>query len=84
MHPGADAASLTSRSPRLELTHLPTRLEPMRRLGAVLGLRAVWAKRDDCTGLGVGGNKVRKLEFDLAVAVKAVADCIEKATIPAA
>src|SRR3954466_11125662 len=76
MIPGAASASLTSRFPRVELAHLPTRVEPMRRLGAVLGLDALWVKRDDCTGLGLGGNKIRKLEFDLAAALEAEADCI--------
>ena len=33
-------------------------------------------KRDDCTGLGLGGNKIRKLEFCLAAAQEAGADCI--------
>ncbi len=51
-------------------------MEPMRRLGAALGLSSLWVKRDDCTGLGVGGNKVRKLEFDLAAALAQDADCI--------
>lgn len=62
--------------PRLHLAHLPTPLEPMPRLGAVLGLSSLWVKRDDCTGLGLGGNKIRKLEFDLAAARQAGADCI--------
>lgn len=62
--------------PRLSLAHLPTPLEPMRRLGALLGLDSLWVKRDDCTGLGLGGNKVRKLEFDLAAAQEVNADCI--------
>jgi L-cysteate sulfo-lyase len=62
--------------PRLRLAHLPTPLEPMPRLGALLGLSALWVKRDDCTGLGLGGNKIRKLEFDLAAARQAGADCI--------
>lgn len=62
--------------PRLRLAHLPTPLEPMPRLGAELGLTSLWVKRDDCTGLGLGGNKVRKLEFDLAAAQSAGADCI--------
>jgi D-cysteine desulfhydrase len=37
----------------------------MDRLGAELGLDAgrLWVKRDDLTGLGGGGNKVRKLEY---------------------
>jgi len=33
-------------------------------------------KRDDCTGLGLGGNKVRKLEFLLADAMKEGADVL--------
>jgi L-cysteate sulfo-lyase len=48
----------------------------MARLGAALGLPSLWVKRDDCTGLGLGGNKVRKLEFDLAAARAAGADCV--------
>jgi L-cysteate sulfo-lyase len=62
--------------PRTRLAHLPTPLEPMRRLGQELGLDALFVKRDDCTGLGLGGNKVRKLEFDLAAALAAGADCV--------
>jgi L-cysteate sulfo-lyase len=62
--------------PRLRLAHLPTPLEPMPRLGARLGLLSLWVKRDDCTGLGLGGNKIRKLEFNLAAACDAGADCI--------
>src|SRR3954451_6658267 len=54
----------------------------MRRLGAVLGLDALWVKRDDCTGLGLGGNKVRKLEFDLAAAMRAQADCVVCGGVP--
>lgn len=62
--------------PRLRLARLPTPLEPMPRLGAALGIRSLWAKRDDCTGLGLGGNKVRKLEFSLASAQAAGANCV--------
>jgi L-cysteate sulfo-lyase len=60
----------------IALAHLPTRMERMVRLGQHIGLNALWVKRDDCTGLGVGGNKVRKLEFDLAAAIEQGADCI--------
>jgi len=35
---------------------------------------ALFVKRDDCTGLGLGGNKIRKLEFGLAAAVAAGAE----------
>ena len=62
--------------PRLALAHLPTPMETMPRLAAQLDLAALWVKRDDCTGLGLGGNKVRKLEFDLASALDAQADCV--------
>jgi D-cysteine desulfhydrase family pyridoxal phosphate-dependent enzyme len=46
------------------LSHLPTPLEPIDRLGAALGLDPgiLWVKRDDMTGLAGGGNKVRKLD----------------------
>ena len=62
--------------PRLCFAHLPTPLERMPRLGAALGLSSLWVKRDDCTGLGIGGNKIRKLEFCLAAAQAENADCI--------
>lgn len=62
--------------PRLRLAHLPTALEPMPRLGALLGIASLHVKRDDCTGVGLGGNKVRKLEFNLAAAQEAGADVI--------
>lgn len=39
-----------SRSPRIRLGHLPTPLELMPRLSAMLGPE-IWIKRDDCTGL---------------------------------
>jgi D-cysteine desulfhydrase len=49
----------------------PTPVQRMDRLGAELGLAAgrLWVKRDDLTGLGGGGNKVRKLEFLCADAI---------------
>lgn len=53
--------------PRVPLAHLPTPLEATG-IGAIGGVR-VFVKRDDCTGLGFGGNKTRKLEFTLGDAV---------------
>lgn len=63
--------------PRVRLATLPTPLERAARLGAELGGPAggapdgvdLWVKRDDLTGLALGGNKVRKLEFLLAAAL---------------
>jgi 1-aminocyclopropane-1-carboxylate deaminase len=48
---------------RFPLAHLPTPLEPLKRLSAHLGGPGIWIKRDDCTGLAGGGNKTRKLEY---------------------
>ena len=61
---------------RLQLCHLPTPLEPLRRLTDELGGPRIFVKRDDCTGLAVGGNKARKLEFLLADALEQGADTI--------
>jgi L-cysteate sulfo-lyase len=68
--------------PRLPLAHVPTPLERLPALGAAIGLPDLWVKRDDCTGLGFGGNKVRKLEFDLAAAVEGQADCVVCGGVP--
>ncbi len=65
-----------SRFPRIRLAHLPTPLEPMPRLSALLGGPEIWIKRDDCTGLSTGGNKTRKLEFLMAEAVAQGADIV--------
>jgi D-cysteine desulfhydrase len=52
--------------PRTPLAHLPTPIEPLKRLTAHLGGAEIWIKRDDQTGLAGGGNKTRKLEFLMA------------------
>ncbi len=52
-----------SRFPRIKLCHAPTALEKMGNLSKLLGGPTLWIKRDDCTGIATGGNKVRKLEF---------------------
>ena len=49
----------------------PTPLEPAPRLGTALGLDELWIKRDDLTGLGGGGNKIRKLQYTCAQALQA-------------
>ena len=65
-----------SKFPRLRLAHLPTPLEPMKRLSEALGGPEIWIKRDDCTGLSTGGNKTRKLEFLMAEAQLQGADTV--------
>lgn len=54
--------------PRLHFAHLPTPIEPLPRLSALLGGPQLYIKRDDQTGLALGGNKTRKLEFLVAEA----------------
>jgi D-cysteine desulfhydrase family pyridoxal phosphate-dependent enzyme len=54
--------------PRIRLAHLPTPVEPMLRLARALHGPRLFVKRDDQTGLALGGNKTRKLEFVLAEA----------------
>jgi L-cysteate sulfo-lyase len=61
---------LLSRHPRVSLAHLPTPLEFLPRLTRHLGGPNIYVKRDDCTGLGTGGNKTRKLEFLMADALQ--------------
>lgn len=61
---------------RLTLSHLPTPLEYAPRLTQVLGGPQIWVKRDDLTGLALGGNKLRKLDFFMADALRHNADCI--------
>ena len=60
----------------IDLGHLPTPLEPMERLTTHLGGPSLWVKRDDCTDLGLGGNKVRKLSYVLRDALDAGADTL--------
>jgi len=60
----------------LPLGYLPTPLRPLFRLSQALGGPEVWIKRDDLTGLGLGGNKIRKLAFLLAEAQRQHADVI--------
>src|SRR2546429_6130604 len=62
--------------PRLGLANLPTPLEPMKRLTAHLSGPRLWVKREDATGLGFGGNKLRKLDYVLHEAVSSGADTI--------
>ena len=62
--------------PRVRLAHLPTPLEEMSNFSKVLGGPRLFVKRDDCTGLGLGGNKIRKLEFLMGEALELKADTV--------
>ncbi len=60
---------------RLSMAALPTRLHSLPRLSEYVGCE-LWIKRDDETGLGLGGNKARKLEYLMADAVQQEADTV--------
>lgn len=61
---------------RLHFAHLPTPIEELATLSAVLGGPRLLIKRDDQTGLAFGGNKTRKLEFLIAEAKELGADTL--------
>ena len=71
----ARLAGVLDALPRVAVTHAPTPLEPLHNLGRDLGL-SLYAKRDDCTGFGFGGNKIRQLEFYFGAAREAGADTV--------
>ncbi len=52
---------------RVSLGIFPTPIQRLENISRELGTN-VYVKRDDLTGIGLGGNKVRKLEFLLAEA----------------
>lgn len=55
--------------PRARIAHLPTPLEEVPRFAQRIGESRVFIKRDDCTGLLLGGNKARHNEFLLGDAL---------------
>ena len=60
----------------LNLAMLPTPLERIRRLSGVPDDLKILIKRDDLTGFGLSGNKVRKLEFLVSEALKKKCDTL--------
>ncbi len=70
--------SLLETFDRYPLTYGPTPVERLPRLSeAIGGSIEVWAKRDDCnSGLAMGGNKLRKLEYIVPDAIASGADTL--------
>lgn len=62
--------------PRVKAAHLPTPLEEATRLSEALGGPRIYIKRDDETGLALGGNKARKLEYLMGEARGVGADVV--------
>ncbi|HLI15143.1 MAG TPA: D-cysteine desulfhydrase family protein [Acidimicrobiales bacterium] len=72
----ADLAAVDfAKLPQHPLAMVPTPLVRAPRLSAAAGVD-LWIKRDDQTGLALGGNKARKLEFHLGHALAEGADTL--------
>lgn len=71
-----EVRSLLAKQPRVGLACLPTPLQEAKRLSEVLGGPRIFVKRDDLTGVAMGGNKSRNLEFRMVEPVRAGADVI--------
>jgi D-cysteine desulfhydrase family pyridoxal phosphate-dependent enzyme len=67
---------ILSNLPRIRLANLPTPLQELTNLTKRLEGPRIFIKRDDLTGLALGGNKTRKLEYLMGAAVKEGADYI--------
>jgi 1-aminocyclopropane-1-carboxylate deaminase/D-cysteine desulfhydrase-like pyridoxal-dependent ACC family enzyme len=76
MKTGADLIQKISQIPQVDLGYFPTPLEECSRLSEALGGPRIFMKREDCSGLAFGGNKVRQLTFTLGDAVAQGADTI--------
>ncbi|MBR0442666.1 MAG: D-cysteine desulfhydrase family protein [Firmicutes bacterium] len=61
--------------PKVSLGIFPTPIQRLDNISRILGTN-VWVKRDDMTGIGLGGNKIRKLEFLLADAIAQGAELV--------
>ncbi|MCL4424675.1 MAG: D-cysteine desulfhydrase family protein [Firmicutes bacterium] len=62
--------------PRIRVANLPTPLEELRRFRQAIGGPRLFMKRDDNTGLALGGNKARKLEYLMADALEKQCDVV--------
>ena len=62
--------------PQVDIGHFPTPLEACPRLSEALGGPRILIKREDCSGLAFGGNKVRQLTFTIGDGVNQGADTI--------
>jgi len=63
-------SSALNEQPRARLGLFPTPLHPLSNLAGHMGSSHLYIKRDDLTGLGMGGNKTRGLEFLLGRALE--------------
>lgn len=71
-----DVRERIGRIPRVSLGEFPTPITPCPRFSALFGGPEIFVKREDLSGLGLGGNKSRLLEFRLAEALNLGADVV--------
>ena len=71
-----DLRKRLDRLPRVHLAALPTPLDDLTRLSDALGGPRILMKREDLTGLAMGGNKIREFEYSIAQAVEAGCDVL--------
>jgi 1-aminocyclopropane-1-carboxylate deaminase/D-cysteine desulfhydrase-like pyridoxal-dependent ACC family enzyme len=64
------------RFPRVPVADVPTPLHECPRLAEAIGVKRLFVKRDDLTGLAFGGNKARKFALIFADALQKGADCV--------
>ena len=62
--------ALEKRLPWIPIGTYPTPVQKLENLGRAVGYENVWIKRDDKSSDVYGGNKVRKLEFAIADALR--------------
>jgi len=67
---------LLSNFNRIELGAFPTPLHRLKRYESLTGYDGIWIKRDDMTGLAMGGNKSRNLQYIIGDALSKKADTI--------
>jgi D-cysteine desulfhydrase family pyridoxal phosphate-dependent enzyme len=67
---------MSSKIERVSLGFFPTPWQELKNLSDYLGGPRIFAKREDQSGLALGGNKVRKLEYILADALAQEANVI--------
>ncbi len=60
---------------RIKIANLPTQIKKLNTLSEKYG-KNIYIKRDDTTGIEISGNKIRKLEYILAKAIKDEVDTL--------
>lgn len=71
-----EVLQLLEKFPQIKLGVDKTPIQRLRKTETELGFSPIYIKRDDLNGLGIGGNKVRNLEFLLGDALSRECDTI--------